>query len=246
MRKSLRASGAREAGVRPHAPAAHLPSLRHEVRPCRIGPRYDGLRPVRLQEHHRENVRAERLLPGARIAFALALGAAGTVHAAAPDPEGRLRLQVTTMALSANQVLPLPLALGIQGVGERGWLGADAGVHADLATICDNASGGDGSCGLFVIAETGVRVRRPVTRGFAPYLAVRGQWLRMMRADSGSWAVAPRAGFSYDGDLAGFFFEAGASVVVGQGLDDWRLIGIDSRRVLPVIVAGARFRLRSF
>ena len=166
-------------------------------------------------------------------------GRAGELHTSPLD----LHFQIATMAMMASQVLPLPLALGLGVVVERGPVGFEAGFHVDAATICDSNEGGnthDGFCGLLLTAEAGPRLRWPAARGWSPYLSARGQWLRMTRGDAGSLAIAPRVGASFQGDRFGGFAEAGTSIVVGDGKDDWRLIGTGGR-TLPVLVAGMRF-----
>jgi hypothetical protein len=176
----------------------------------------------------------------------LALSMVAPVASAADSPLASLawHAQVSTTAMRANQVLPLPLSLGLSAVLSQGILGFEAGFAVNGATICDSNDSGherDGFCGLLLAAEAGPRLVWPTARRWSPYLSTKGQWLRMTRANQGSFAIAPRVGVAYTGDRLSAFAEIGASVVVGEGEEDWRLTGgASGGRVLPALTAGIR------
>ncbi len=152
--------------------------------------------------------------------------------------------QLSTTAMRANQVLPVPLAIGLGAVVGKGIVGVEAGFAVSGAAHCDSNGGGqerDGFCGLLLTVEAGPRLVWPITSRWSPYLSTKGQWLRMTRAEQGSLAIAPRIGVVYAGQRLGGFAEVGASIVVGDGGEDWRLTGGTSAgRVLPVLTAGLR------
>src|SRR5512147_1439701 len=66
-------------------------------------------------------------------------------------------LGIGTTAVSANNVLPVPWALGASLLVERGPFGVEGAVHFDAATLCDHASASDGYCGLLWIFDIAPR-----------------------------------------------------------------------------------------
>ena len=170
--------------------------------------------------------------------------AAPCAKADAPVTPLAWHAQVSTTSMSANQVLPQPLALGVSVVAGKGIVGVETGFMVSGATHCDSNESGherDGSCGLLLVAEAGPRLVWPTAGRWSPYFSTKGQWLRMTRADEGSLAIAPRIGIVYVGAWLGAFAEIGASIVVGNGAEDWRLTGGRSvGRFLPALSAGLR------
>src|SRR5436305_7531431 len=107
---------------------------------------------------------AERPLMRLRAigAAALVLTARATTgaHAQTEQPEGRPwsgTVGIGTTAVSANNVLPVPAALGASLLVERGPFGVEGAVHADAATLCDRPSDGEGYCGLLWIFDIAPR-----------------------------------------------------------------------------------------
>jgi len=148
--------------------------------------------------------------------------------------------QVGIGAMEANDVLPAPLALGASLVAERGILGLEMGGQINPATYCDSPSG-EGHCGFLLIAEAGPRLRLPLSQRWIPYLSMKMQWLRMTKAASGYPGLAPRLGLLYQRERLGVFVEAGITMVMGNGPDIDRLIGIYDHRWLPAASLGLRF-----
>ena len=127
----------------------------------------------------------------------------------------RLSLQVGTTAVGANNVLPVPLAIGAGVLAERGMLGLEAAAHADIATICDNPSGGDGSCGVLFIWDVAPRLTPWPDLAWSPYASARFQ-LTHSRNHGFVPAAGPRLGVRYRGARLGGYFEAGPSFVSAE------------------------------
>jgi hypothetical protein len=165
----------------------------------------------------------------------LVLLAGSPIARADPGASWHLNAQIGTTAIAANRVLPVPLALGVGGVLERGWFGVEGGVHFDVATDCDRPPGGDGYCGLLRLWEMGVRLTPLPGQKWSPYAAVRFT-IADSAFDGTVPAVGPRLGLRYRGARLGFYLEAGESLVSAQ---DGRFGAfISDRRWFPQISAG--------
>jgi hypothetical protein len=156
-------------------------------------------------------MRAALSWPALAAAHLVALAAAPTARAD-PDDSWHVTAQVGTTAMAANRVMPLPAAIGVGAVVERGWFGVEGSVHLDVATDCDQQPGGDGYCGLLRLWELGVRFTPLASHPWSPYAA-----LRFTIADSSFDgtvpAVGPRLGLRYRGARLGFYLEGGESLV---------------------------------
>jgi hypothetical protein len=144
-------------------------------------------------------------------------------------------LGVGTTAVSANNVLPIPLALGASLLVERGPFGLEGAVHFDAGTICDHASASDGYCGLLWIFDIAPRATLGPGWAWSPYVSVRFQ---LTSSDSHGWvpALGPRAGVRYRGRTLGLYAEAGPSFVSS---DDGRFGAFVSEgRWFPQVSAG--------
>jgi hypothetical protein len=167
------------------------------------------------------------------------------VPAAGADPaavERRWRgtLAVGTTAVAANNVLPAPIALGAGLLVERDMFGVEGAIHVDGATICDNASGGDGSCGLLWIWDIAPRVTVAPTWSWSPYVAARFQ-LTSSRPHGLVPAAGPRVGVRYRGANLGCYFEAGPSFVSEK--DGMFGEFVSGKRWFPQISTGIAFNL---
>jgi hypothetical protein len=138
--------------------------------------------------------------------------------ARAADPEQaaadhwRASALLGTTAVAANNVLPVPLAIGGGALLERRWLGIEGAVHVDAATLCDHGTAGDSACGLLWIFDVAPRVTLSPHSSWSPYLAARVQ-LTSSEPHGVVPAVGPRVGVRYRGISLGFYLEAGPSFV---------------------------------
>ena len=170
---------------------------------------------------------------------AVASGAGAETEA----PGGRLwlgTLDIGTTAISANNVLPVPAALGAGLLVERGPFGLEGAVHFDAATLCDHASAGDSYCGLLWIFDIAPRATLGPAWAWSPYASLRFQ---LTSSDSHGWvpAIGPRAGLRYRGRILGCYGEAGPSFVSG---DDGRFGQfVSDRRWFPQVSAGMTIRI---
>jgi hypothetical protein len=82
-------------------------------------------------------------------AFLLTLGSGALAQPteAVAMPRWRGTLGIGTTAVAANNVLPLPAALGASLLVEHDRLGVEAAVHFDAATLCDHGTASDSNCG---------------------------------------------------------------------------------------------------
>jgi hypothetical protein len=156
---------------------------------------------------------------GGALVIVAALVARAALAAPAPAranaPGGELRIELGTTAVASNNVLPLPLGLGVGVLAERGLFGLEVAGHADVATICDNTSGGDGRCGALLILDAAPRLTPLADRRFSPYANVRFQ-LTHSRRHSVVFAAGPRLGVRFRGARFGAYLEAGPSFVSAE------------------------------
>jgi hypothetical protein len=152
-----------------------------------------------------------------RVALSVVFVSVAAAPAAAADPAAverawRGTLEVGTTAVEANNVLPVPFAIGAGLLVERGIFGVEGAIHVDAETICDNASGGDGYCGPLWIWDVAPRLTVAPAWPWSPYGAARFQ-LTSSRPHGLVPAAGPRVGVRYRGAHLGFYFEAGPSFV---------------------------------
>jgi hypothetical protein len=188
------------------------------------------------------NVRATIAAVGLVIA-----GVGGRRRAQAADPEPspaptwRATALLGTTAVAANNVLPVPMAIGGGALVERGWIGVEGAVHVDAATLCDLASAGDTACGLLWIFDVAPRATLAPDASWSPYLSARFQ---ITRSDPHGIvpAVGPRGGLRYRGTRLGFFLEGGPSFVSSR---EGEVGGFASGRGwFPQVSTGMTFALR--
>ena len=176
-------------------------------------------------------------------AFVLAVAVASGARAESETPGGQPwlgTLGIGTTAISANNVLPVPAALGASLLVERGPFGVEGAIHFDAATLCDHESASDGYCGLLWIFDVAPRATLGPAWAWSPYASVRFQ---VTRSDSHGWvpAIGPRAGVRYRGRRLGFYAEAGPSFVSS---DDGRFGQFVSEgRWFPQVSAGMTVRV---
>jgi hypothetical protein len=175
---------------------------------------------------------------------AVFLGVVGS-PAEAADPAAverawRGTLAVGTTAVGANNVLPAPIAIGAGLLVERGRFGIEGAIHVDGATICDNASGGDGYCGPLWIWDIASRLTAVPAWSWSPYAAARFQ-LTSSRPHGLVPAAGPRAGVRYRGARVGFYFEAGPSFVSEADGSFGQFVS--EKRWFAQISTGANFNL---
>jgi len=161
--------------------------------------------------------------------------AAPAAHA---DDAWTVTAQVGTTAVSANNVLPIPLALGGGALVERGHFGLEAALHLDAATLCDHGSASDSSCGLLWIGDLAPRFTLTPASRFSPYASVRLQ-LTSSEPHGLVPAAGPRLGLRYRGERFGAYLEAGPSFVAAA---DGRFGEfVSERRWFPQASAGMSF-----
>ena len=114
-----------------------------------------------------------------------------------------------TTAVGANNVLPVPIAIGAGLLVERGRFGVEGAIHVDGATICDYP---DGVCGVLWIWDLAPRFTVAPAWPWSPYAALRFQ-LTSSRPHGLVPAAGPRAGIRYRGQHLGCYIEAGPSFV---------------------------------
>jgi hypothetical protein len=190
-------------------------------------------------------IRARGSVVARALVVLAALGWRGQARAADPGPapaDGwRATALVGTTAVSANNVLPIPAAIGGGALVERGRFGIEGAVHVDAATLCDHGTAGDSSCGLLWIFDVAPRATWAPRASWSPYLSVRFQ---LTRSDPHGVvpALGPRAGLRYRGTSLGFFAEAGPSFVPAQ---ESEIGGLASGRGwFPQVSTGMTFALR--
>jgi hypothetical protein len=160
---------------------------------------------------------------------------------AAPVGEGwRTTLELGTTAIVANNVMPVPAALGLGVLFEYGSVGIEGAMHVDAATLCDSPSG-EGSCGVVSIWDVAPRFTLAPRSRFSPYLNARFQLI-----DSDKHGVVPaagpRLGVRYRGQQVGFYLEAGLSFV---GAGQAEIGGFTSKRDwFPQVSAGVTYTFR--
>lgn len=156
------------------------------------------------------------------------------------DEPWKALAQVGTTAVSSNNVLLVPVALGVGGLVERGSLGLEAAIHIDAATLCDQPSGGDGSCGLLWIWDLAPRFTPLPSWALSPYASVRLQ-LTESRHHGLVPAAGPRLGVRYRGQRYGGYLEAGPSFVSAE--DSRFGAFVSGRRWFPQASAGVSVAL---
>jgi hypothetical protein len=174
--------------------------------------------------------------------LAVMLLSAPAARGAAPDPatverSWRVTLAVGTTAVGANNVLPVPIAIGAGLLVERGMFGVEGAIHVDAATVCDYP---DGACGVLWIWDIAPRVTMAPARPWSPYAAVRFQ-LTSSRPHGLVPAAGPRVGIRYRGQDLGFYFEAGPSFV--SETDGMFGAFVSEGRWFPQISTGIAFNL---
>jgi hypothetical protein len=196
------------------------------------------------------SLRGVTALPGlVPLHLCLLTGASGPAHppasAGSPSVESPANLwtgtlEAGTTAVAANNVLPLPLAIGVGLLLERRRLGVAGAVHIDAATICDKDNGGDGSCGLLWIWDVTPRFTLAPLSPFSPYASIRVQLTDSSRHGLVP-AAGPRLGLRYRGKAMGVYLEGGPSFVRAEDGAFGRFIS--NRRWFPQLSAGATFHL---
>ena len=151
------------------------------------------------------------------------------------EPAWRGTLGIGTTAVATNNVLPLPLSLGASLLVEHRWLGLEAAVHFDAATICDHGSGDESACGLLWIYDLAPRFTLAPRSSFSPYASIRLQ-LTLSEPHGLVPAFGPRLGVRYRGRSLGFYAEAGPSFVPAE--DGWPGRFLSNRRWYPQVSAG--------
>jgi hypothetical protein len=189
---------------------------------------------------------------GARATFGAAIGLvlAGAgwrrpARAADPEPPPAPAWHATallgTTAVAANNVLPVPMAIGGGALIERGWIGIEGAVYVDAATLCDHGTAGDSGCGLLWIFDVAPHATLAPGASWSPYLCARFQ---ITRSDPHGVvpALGPRAGLRYRGSSLGFFLEGGPSFVSSR---EGETGGFASGRDwFPQLSTGMTFALR--
>jgi len=159
-------------------------------------------------------------------------------------PAARWRVDVLlgTTAVAANNVLPLPLAIGGGVLVERGWFGIEGAVHADVATLCDHGTPGDSNCGVLWIFDVAPRATVAPRSSWSPYLGARFQ-LTSSEPHGVVPAVGPRVGLRYRGTSVGFYLEGGPSFVSSS---EKEIGGFTSngRAWFPQVSTGVTFAVR--
>jgi hypothetical protein len=146
-------------------------------------------------------------------------------------------LAVGTTAVGANNVLPVPIAIGAGLLVERGMFGVEGAIHVDAATICDYP---DGACGVLWLWDIAPRVTVTPDRRLSPYAAIRFQ-LTSSRSHGLVPAAGPRLGIRFRGQQLGFYLEAGPSFVSEA---DGMFGGfVSDRRWFPQVSTGMAFKL---
>ena len=177
----------------------------------------------------------------ALAAMAAPAAAAAQVQSPRDTHAWRVSLQVGTTAVATNNVLLAPLSIGGGVLAERGMLGLEAAAHADVATICDNPSGGDGGCGVLFIWDVAPRLTPLPDLAWSPYAAARFQ-LTHSRNHGFVPAAGPRLGVRYRGARLGGYFEGGPSFVSAEDGAFGQFVS-DSRW-FPQISLGMTFTFR--
>ena len=178
---------------------------------------------------------------------AMLAGAAWCSQARAADPEPstvhawHATALVGTTAVDANNVLPVPMAIGAGALVEHGWLGIEGAVHIDAATLCDHPGASDGYCGLLWIFDVAPRATLGPRWSWSPYLAARFQ-ITHSEPHGVVPALGPRAGLRYRGKTLGFYLEGGPSFVSSR---DGEFGAFASQRGwFPQVSSGVTFALR--
>jgi hypothetical protein len=159
-----------------------------------------------------------------------------------PAPTWRATALLGTTAVSANNVLPAPMAIGGGALVERGWIGIEGAVHVDAATLCDHGTAGDSSCGLLWIFDLAPRATLAPRGSWSPYLAARFQ-LTSSEPHGVVPAAGPRVGLRYRGTRLGWYLEGGPSFVSSR---EREIGGFTSsgRAWFPQISTGMTFAVR--
>lgn len=158
-----------------------------------------------------------------------------------PAPAWRATAQLGTTAVAANNVLPVPMAIGGGALVERGWLGIEGAIHVDAATLCDHGTPGDSYCGLLWIFDVAPRATLGPLWSWSPYLSGRFQ-ITASEPHGLVPAIGPRAGVRYRGTAFGFYLEGGPSFVSSK---EGELGGFASRRGwFPQVSTGVSFAVR--